>query len=217
MNKKRSATIFTALALALSLTIGGSIAYLTDSEHTDNHFTVGKVDIELTEPNWDEDENQELEAGADVEKDPTLTNVGINDAYVYLEVQIPMADVITAAADGTRLNDGEPVHQQLFTFRADADWTLLQQEELNGNMVYTYSYNKILAPTQSTSPLFTSVTFANVAEGQIDGNEYDIPVSGFAIQTSNTGDGSGNVPAEAKAAYEKYVNQNLEQPGTVTK
>lgn len=213
MNKKRIAVIITTLVLTLTLTIGGSIAYLTDAERTTNHFTVGKVDIDLTEPNWNEEENQELEAGAEVKKDPTLTNTGINDAYVYLEVQIPMADVITAADDGTRLNNGAAVHQQLFTFQPDSDWSLIEKEEINDNMVYTYSYNKVLSPNQSTSPLFQSIVFANVVEGQIDTNEYDIPVAAFAIQTSNTGDGSGNIPDEAKAAYEKYVNQNLTQPG----
>lgn len=217
MNKKRLATTIITLTLALCLTVGGSIAYLTDAERTTNHFTVGKVDIDLTEPNWEEEENQELQAGVTIKKDPTLTNTGINDAYVYLEVQIPMADVITAGQDGTRLNNGAATHQQLFTFQADSSWTLISQEELNQKMVYTYSYNQILAPNESTTALFNTVTFANVVEGQIDQNEYDIPVAGFAIQTANTGDGSGDIPSEAKTAYEKYVNQNLGQSGAVAK
>lgn len=217
MSKKRLTATIITLTLALCLTIGGSIAYLTDAERTTNHFTVGKVDIDLTEPNWKEEENQELQAGVTIKKDPTLTNTGINDAYVYLEVQIPMADVITADKDGTRLNNGTATHQQLFTFQADSSWTLISQKELNQKMVYTYSYNQILAPDESTTALFNTVTFANVVEGQIDENEYDIPVAGFAIQTANTGDGSGNIPAEAKAAYDKYVNQNLDQSGAVAK
>ncbi|MEE1196603.1 MAG: TasA family protein [Lachnospiraceae bacterium] len=217
MNKKRFAAILTLLTLTLSLTIGGSIAYLTDSEHTDNHFTVGKVDIKLTEPNWKEDENQELQAGVTIAKDPTLTNTGINDAYVYLEVQIPMADVITAAADGTRLNKGAAAHQPLFTFQADKNWSLISQQESDNHMVYTYSYNEILEPGQSTSALFKTVTFANVIEGQIDGADFDIPVAGFAIQTAHTGDGSGDIPSEAKTAYNKYINQNLNQSGAAAK
>lgn len=217
MKKKRLATIITALALTLSLTVGGSIAYLTDSEQTSNHFTVGKVDIKLTEPNWKEEESQELQAGVTIAKDPTLTNTGINDAYVYLEVQVPMADVITASSDGTRLNKGAAVHQQLFTFQADKNWSLISQKESGSNMVYTYSYNKILAPGQSTTALFKTVTFANVIEGQIDGANFDIPVAGFAIQTANTGDGSGDIPSEAKSAYTKYINQNLNQSGAAAK
>lgn len=217
MNKKRFTTIIITLILALCLTVGGSMAYLTDAERTTNHFTVGKVDIKLTEPNWNEDENQKLQAGVTIKKDPTLTNTGINDAYVYLEVQIPMADVITADKDGTRLNKGAATYQQLFTFQADSNWSLIKQEELNHKMVYTYSYNQILSPTKSTTPLFNTVTFANVIEGQIDTNQYDISVAGFAIQTAGTGDGSGNIPAEAKAAYQKYVNQNLGQSGAVAK
>ncbi len=204
-----------ALALLGVIAIGGSLAYLTDSEQTVNKFQVGKVDIELEEPNWNEEENQKIEPSQVIPKDPTVSNVGVNDAYVYVEVQIPMEDVITAAEDGTREADGEAVYQELFTFTANEKWTLISKEEINGNMVYTYSYDEILAPGASTNPLFDSVTFANVVEGQIDEAKFDVPVHAFAIQTANTGDGSGDIPAEALAAYEKYVNQNLKQPGAV--
>lgn len=208
MNKKKLITTLGVLSLAATISIGGTVAYLTDKDAADNKFTVGKVEVELEEPDWDEDEHQDLQAGESVEKDPHITNTGVNDAYVYLEVQVPMETVITAAQDGTRENGGVAVNQELFTFTANENWTQISKTENNGYMVYVYSYDKILAAGESTNTLFDTMTFANVIEGQIDSREYIVPVEAFAIQTANTGDGSGNIPAEALAAYQKYVNQN---------
>ena len=208
MNKKKLITTLGALSLAATITIGGTVAYLTDQDAADNKFTVGKVEVELEEPSWEEEEHQDLQAGESVEKDPHITNTGVNDAYVYLEVQVPMETVITAAEDGTRENGGVAVNQELFTFTANKNWTQISKTESNGYMVYVYYYDKILASGESTNTLFDTMTFANVIEGQIDSREYIVPVEAFAIQTANTGDGSGNIPAEALAAYQKYVNQN---------
>lgn len=208
MNKKKLMTTLGALSLAATVSIGGTIAYLTDKDAAENKFTIGKVDVELEEPTWEEEEHQDLQAGESVSKDPHIKNTGINDAYVYLEVQVPMESVITAATDGTRENGGAAVNQELFSFTPNANWTLISKTEANKHMVYVYSYDKILASGESTNTLFDTMTFANVIEGQVDSREFIVPVEAFAIQTANTGDGSGNVPSEARTAYEKYVNQN---------
>ena len=44
-------------------------------------------------------------------------------------------------------------------------------------MVYTYLYNEVLAAGKATDPLFTSVTAANIVEGQLDEKEVDIPIN----------------------------------------
>ena len=208
MNKKKLVTLLGALSLAATISIGGTVAYLTDQDAADNKFTIGKVDVELSEPNWKESEHQDLQAGEVVQKDPFITNTGINDAYVYMEVQVPLETVITAAKDGTRANGGAAVKQEIFTFSPNANWTQISKTESNNHMVYVYSYDKVLAAGEATNTLFDTMTFANIIEGQIDENEYIIPVEAFAIQTANTGDGSGNVSSEALAAYQKYVKQN---------
>ncbi len=64
-------------------------------------------------------------------------------------------------------------------------------------------------------PLFTSVTAANIVEGQLDEKEVDIPINYYAIQALNTGEGSTAAERAAKA-WEKYVNQNNGQKGQVT-
>lgn len=62
-----------------------------------------------------------------------------------------------------------------------------------------------------TEPLFKTVTFANIIEGQLDEQSIDIDIRAYAIQTVNTGDKEADVNAQAKAAYNKYVNQNDQQ------
>jgi len=41
-------------------------------------------------------------------------------------------------------------------------------------------------------------------------------VRAYAIQAAYTGDSQETVPEQAKAAFEKYVNQNREQEGQTT-
>lgn len=42
-----------ACGLVAALGVGGTMAYLTDSEQTTNTFTIGKVKIDVQEPGWD--------------------------------------------------------------------------------------------------------------------------------------------------------------------
>lgn len=50
----------------------------------------------------------------------------------------------------------------------------------------------------------------------MDEQKLNIPIRAYAIQTSYTGGDSGSVTDQAKAAYEKYVNQNKDKEGGVT-
>ena len=43
------------ICLVAALGIGGTLAYLTDSEQITNRFSMGDLDITLDEPSWDDD------------------------------------------------------------------------------------------------------------------------------------------------------------------
>lgn len=107
-NMKKILLLTGVLCLA---SVGGVSAYLTDYDKVSNQFTVGKVDVELTEDNWKPDDHKKIEPGKVISKDPRIKNTGINDAYAYLEVSIPTANVIAAADNGSRL---EKRVQELF-------------------------------------------------------------------------------------------------------
>lgn len=201
-------------AMLAALAAGGTAAYLTDFETATNSFTVGKVDIELDEPNWKPDDNTKIVPTQVIKKDPFIKNRGINEAFVYLEVSVPVRNVITAAQDGTR---NALAKTELFSYTKNKEWTQLERKAIGQNMVYTYAYNHILKPGEKTTTLFNTVTFANIIEGQLDTQQLDMPVRAYAIQSTNTGEDKTTIPEQAAAAYQKYVNQNKGLSGGVTK
>lgn len=210
--RNKSKAIFLTGALCLAA-LGGVSAYLTDYDKADNQFTVGKVDIELEEPGWKPEEHTKIEPGKEIEKDPQIQNTGVNDAFVYMEVTVPMTDVMAADEEGNRLNKKM---QELFTFTAKENWSLIDKKKKDTAAVYVYAYDKILKPEQTTEPLFDTVQFLNIIEGQLDTQQISIPVRAYAIQSSYTGGDKDSIPEQAKEAYKKYVNQNKEQEGQVT-
>lgn len=88
MKKKLLATCL-IIALAATAVIGGTLAYFTDTtEKQVNEFTVGNVDIDLTEPNWEED-GANLMPGASFAKDPTITVAeNSQDCYAFLKLDM---------------------------------------------------------------------------------------------------------------------------------
>lgn len=87
--KKKIITLSLAVALAATAVIGGTLAYFTDTEKKENIFTVGNVEIELTEPNWDasgEEEAGTVYPGEPLAKDPTVKNTGANPCFVRVSV-----------------------------------------------------------------------------------------------------------------------------------
>lgn len=211
--KKNTVKIMALAGILCLASVGGVSAYLTDYEKVSNEFTVGKVDIELKEPEWKPEENKKIEPSKVIHKDPQITNTGTNDAFVYMEVSIPMANVEAAAENGERL--GKKV-QELFYFEAKDSWMQLSVQNTESRRTYTYAYTKILKPQETSETLFDTVKFLNLIEGQLDGQTFEIPVRAYAIQTSYTGGSSDNLSEQIKAAYEKYVNQNKNQDGKVT-
>ena len=211
--KKNTVKIMTLAGILCLASVGGVSAYLTDYEKVSNEFTVGKVDIELKEPEWKPEENKKIEPSKVIHKDPQITNTGTNDAFVYMEVSIPMANVEAAAENGERL--GKKV-QELFSFEAKDSWMQLSVQNTESRRTYTYAYTKILKPQETSEALFDTVKFLNLIEGQLDGQTFEIPIRAYAIQTSYTGGSSDNLSEQIKAAYEKYVNQNKNQDGKVT-
>ena len=76
MNAKKWAILITTVALAVSLTIGGTLAYLTSTQSATNTFTVGNVQIGLSEPNWNNaNDGKNMLPGNTYNKDPLITAI----------------------------------------------------------------------------------------------------------------------------------------------
>ncbi len=211
-SKKRNTIVSLALAGAIAIT--GAFAYLTATDTAENLFTVGNVKAELTEPNWlpnvDSDNDgiadtlSNIIAGQDINKDPTITNIGTNNAYVYIMVEIPKAYEIDVKNENDTITEN---HHPLFGFETNTGWTLVNSQtgtETDAYDYYLYAYDTFLSPNESAT-LFNSVTFASIANPD---SEYlknlDIKITGYAIQS----DFYNNEASNAAEAWTLYANQN---------
>lgn len=207
--KNSTKTIIISAALVSAMAIGGTLAYFTDKDSAINKIDVGQVTVDLTEPNWDSKPDTDKNGVPDhaenvvptqvISKDPKITNTGANDAYVYLKVSVPKANIFTANSDGTK---NPQAVTQLFSYTINTGWTLLKTDTTDTKVnTYVYGYNTKLSPTAATSTLFDNITFCNAIEGQgLENTVQNIDVNAMAIQTENTG--------TMAQAFDKYINQN---------
>jgi predicted ribosomally synthesized peptide with SipW-like signal peptide len=223
--------------LAAAIAVAGVSAYFTATDNATNSFNVHEVDVELNEPQWapnvDTDNDGVADAIGDVTpnetiaKDPTVTNIGNTDQFVFVKVTVPYKDIVTAGLDGTKNAQAET---ELFTWNAGAnkgainaakgagtgavngEWVLVKTDDTKADVVeYIYAYGTnaamtALAPEATTTALFDSITLCNAIEGQgLENTTLDVDVEVYAIQTSDL---NGGVVAPAQV-LEIYTNQNL--------
>ena len=180
---------------AAALTTGGLAAYFTDGDTATNTFTVGKVSIDLQEPDWDPDNSKDLTPEQEIKKNPQIENDGTNDAFVFLQVSVPYASVVTANEDGTK---NAAADTELFTYTVKPGWVELgtaKKDTSAGVVTHLYAYGTSTAMTplaaEATTPaLFDIVKFVNIVEDQnLEGKELSMEINSFAIQTTNINDG----------------------------
>lgn len=134
-------------------------AYLVAKDTAKNIFTVGEIEIEITE-NYESP--QELTAGTTFKKEPKITNTGNVPCYVRIR-----ADFSSSEAEKLCSLDFD-----------NTNWTEKQSDGY-------YYYKVLLQPGAETTTLFTSVTISNTAT-QIE--DFDILIYGEAVQSTNTND-----------------------------
>ena len=101
---KKIIAFLLVVSLTAAVAIGGTLAYFTDRDSEANVFTVGDVKIDLEE---EFEQGAQLVPGVNIEKKPTITNTGINDAWVWMEFAIPSA--LDNAVQGTEEGSNENV------------------------------------------------------------------------------------------------------------
>ena len=89
--------------------------------------------------------------------------VKVSGGIMNTPVSYTHLKVIVADTSGNRLNGGAAVDTELFSMnQLSKKWVLMYKKKQNNSMVYTYLYNEVLAAGNTTDPLFTSVTAANI-------------------------------------------------------
>ena len=124
---RKTGTFALAGLLGATLLTGGAFAYFTDADSAVNTFTVGSVKIDLQEPGFNEDEGINITPGKTVEKDPQILNTGNNDAFVYMQIGIPTANVVTADESGAKK---AAASAELFSFTLNNGWTQVDRKSV---------------------------------------------------------------------------------------
>lgn len=165
------------------------MAYFTDGDTATNTFTVGKISLDLQEPNWEPP--TDITPNQEIEKDPQVKNDGTNDEFVFVEVVVPYANVVTANEDGTK---NAAADTELFSYDVNEGWTEMgigTKDEEDKTVTHRYVYGTAEACTalgkNATTPaLFDSVTFANVVEDQnLEDSMQNIIINAYGIQTTD--------------------------------
>ena len=166
--KKKIIAVCLIVALAATAVIGGTLAYFTDEDDATNTFTVGNVDITLTEPNWEgsgSEDAPEVYPGEPLAKDPTVTNDGANPCFVRIKVEgldcLAPAGVITYRTDYVTGKLGE-------------HWVL----HTDG---YFY-YDQVLAVGETTDALFDQIVMPTDLENGDAQTAFNVVVTAEAVQ-----------------------------------
>lgn len=167
MLKKKMAALGLAGALVLGIA-GGTYAYLQDTtDAITNTFTVGKVDIDLTEPS----ETYHIVPGKDITKSPKVTvKANSETAWVFVKLT-PSADFTTIFGD-----DGDG-------WAIASGWTALDGHE----GVYYREYTKASADTDYTVLKDNKVTPLTTSEPTSD-MTVTLAVKAYAIQKEGNAD-----------------------------
>ena len=177
MRSKKSASqkltvVLLSVILVLCCTIGGTLAWLSaESETVTNTFTVGDINISLTETTGD---NYKILPGGESAKNPKVTvQQGSEKCYVY--VLIDNTVVLNNAVVATPNISVE-------------DWNVVQTSETK--TLYRYKEVVDAMDAEKTLPVFTKVTYANtISKGDIATlTNTKIIIKAFAHQSENITD-----------------------------
>lgn len=221
--KKRGRQLLLAGMMAAVTAAGGIMAYFTDVKEADNIVTIGRVEIELTEDKWDQldpEEKENITPNKTLEKDPEVCNVGKNKAFVFLEVTVPAANVVTANENGTR---NPSAFVELFSYDVQPGWVQMETTEVRNQKDQIEGYRHLYAygteeectgllPGEKTGKLFSEITFANIIEGQLldsgkplQGSVQQIRICAHGIQTQDL---TSDKVKDPKQVWKVYTNQN---------
>jgi len=154
--KKKLLTAALSVLLVAALAVGATLAYLSTRTNIEtNTFTFAEnIRALLTEPNWDPDNGLELVPGAEIPKDPQITNTSNNGVDVYASIRLEFVDgagVALSATDMTKLMTLISVNWNI------ANWTIADAA-MEDKTEQIWIYEGKIAPAFTTTPLFDKVT-----------------------------------------------------------
>lgn len=228
MKKNKALLALVCAVLLVVATICGTLAYFTDQEAVVNTFTVGNVEIDLNESDFDNDNNTKqndyhLQPGLSYTKDPVVTlKAGSEESYVRMIVTVENYEKLKAAFPKDKEFGGKKVYEDWYLGEGENEVFLLQKlvkgwepakwecVAISADGVYEFRYTeKVAAPTADVKlpPLFTEV----VIPGSVNNTElanlqnFDITIVAHAIQTAG-------FETDVNAAWAAFDNQHPAEP-----
>ena len=163
----------------LAILAAGTIAYFTAEGRARNVITTGSVEIELKE--WaDKNKTEPFKNLEGVMPNTTVTkiaeikNIGKSDAWIRVKIQKSIE----------LKYEGNPDTDLVELNLNDTDWIT------DGEYYY---YKNALKPGETTTPIFTSVTFKAAMGNEYQGAKATVDIYAQAVQTANNPATDGDV------------------------
>ncbi|MCB6366014.1 hypothetical protein LI291_07500 [Intestinibacillus massiliensis] len=216
MKKKSIVMTAAAVMMTASIAIGGTLAYLQGNASLKNAFTMGGPDgkndftitldeATLSQNGKDDNDNwgwvaaetrtykgntyKDIVPNVTLPKDPTVTNTGAYDAWVQINVEVPMsADAYAAWLEATKTTDAIGLAKAMFTGTDTTKFTGMAASYADGKLVVSYPYDDVVPAADGTT--FSKVTaFANVVIPNFDNDQWtkvtaDLGDDGFVVNVS---------------------------------
>ena len=225
-SKLRRALLLVASAVLLvCVSVGATLAYLTDDDSVKNTFTVGKVEINLDETSVDENGKSDgnrtetgngynLLPGQEYDKDPTVTvKANSEDCYVRIKVTVSNITELKLAFPGCvhTINGVEYFDLRGMVEGYDASiWAFVEPVTADDPATYEFRYvgpkatNGVVPKSASNTvleDLFTKVVVPGETTSKqmanLEGKEVTIDIVAEAIQATGF--------ASADAAWDEFV------------
>lgn len=189
MKKRKIFALVASVILVAAVGIGATLAYFTDSTTIENVVTMGHVDIDLTEPEYEKISVDRvitnIVPGQTITKDPTVTVLeGSLDAFIRVMVEFDgeLVGILAKNNQDDTLSEEEKQAAAVKTLRAclnvdDDEWYF------NSTSGYYYLKNKVEAKQSVT--LFDEVTIPVTWDNTVAGQSLNISVTAEAIQADN--------------------------------
>lgn len=184
---KKIALVLCLVVLVGVFAIRGTMSYLEAEDSVTNVFTMGDINVELTEPGWDPDDGKEIYPGDSFSKDPTITATR-GDIYFRVKVELTFEA-------GTVVADASALVWQTICYGGNPGFNLgaftLTPASAEANIrYYTYTGGTVLPAVLTEGG--SVVLFENITIPTSWGNDefdtigdYDIVISVEAIQAAN--------------------------------
>ena len=187
---KKVLLMCTAYVLVAALAIGGTIAYLQDSDSDVNVMTLGNVSIEQIEQQKNEagelepfEQAKELYPGTEISKIVTVKNTGKSDAY--FRTLVAFEDI-----ESDTFEMGFPISENGYRWSWGAPEATIVVDGVT-YQVYEAVYSKVLIAGETSPASLTKVEFGSSCTNEdmeALGGTYEILVLSQAVQAAGFAD-----------------------------